>query len=184
VRRIWVVGTSGSGKSTLAAVIRERLGVPWIQLDELFHQPDWTPLPKSEFRAAVARAVAGDVWVVDGNYTGTLEDLVLDRADTVVSLELPRRTVMRQVVWRTARRIVTREELWNGNRERLRNVFSLDRDRSIILWAWTSHGKAERRAAAAREEPKYRGVQFVQLRSRSEVDEFVATLTASISDPD
>jgi adenylate kinase family enzyme len=184
VRRIWVVGTSGSGKSTLAAVICERLGVPWIQLDALFHQPDWTPLPKPEFRAVVARMIAGDAWVVDGNYTGTLDDLVLDRADTVVSLEFPRRTVMRQIVWRTARRVVTREELWNGNRERLRNIFSLDRERSIILWAWTSHGEAQRRVVAARAEPKYRGIQFVQLGSRRQVDEFVANLATSTSDQD
>jgi adenylate kinase family enzyme len=182
VRRIWVVGTSGSGKSTLAAAIRERIGTPWIQLDALFHQPDWTPLPKPELRAAVAAMVAGDAWVVDGNYTGTVGDLVLARADTVVSLELPRRTVMRQVVWRTARRIATREELWNGNREKLRNVFSLNKDKSIILWAWSSHGRAQHLVVAARKDPAHRETRFVQLHSRRQVDEFLARLTPSPPD--
>jgi adenylate kinase family enzyme len=135
MRRIYVVGTSGSGKSTLAAAISERTGAPWVELDALFHQPGWTPLPGPQLQAAVAAKIAGEQWVVDGNYDGALGDLVLARADTVVSLEVPRHTVMRQVIWRTARRIATREKLWNGNRERLRNVFSLDKEKSIIVWA-------------------------------------------------
>jgi adenylate kinase family enzyme len=58
VRRIWVVSTSGSGKSTLARSISEQTTLPWIQLDSLYHQPSWTPLPKPEFRATVAQLTA------------------------------------------------------------------------------------------------------------------------------
>jgi len=49
--------------------------------------------------------------------TNQPRDVVWTRADIVVWFDLPRRTVMRQVVTRTLRRAITRAELWNGNRE-------------------------------------------------------------------
>ena len=131
MRRVSVVGNSGSGKSTLATSLAVVLGVPHLELDGVFHQPGWVPLPEDEFRRAVAAAVAGDGWVTDGNYS-TVRPLVWARADTVVWLDLPRRTVMRQVVWRTLRRAVTRQELWNGNRESLRNFLTWAPEESVI----------------------------------------------------
>ena len=45
-------------------------------------------------------------------------------------------------MWRTVRRVVSREELWNGNRESLRNVlFSRD---SLILFALRNDAPAAR----------------------------------------
>jgi adenylate kinase family enzyme len=90
-----VVGNSGSGKSTLATRLAAAIGVPHLELDSVFHQPDWTPLRTDEFRQAIGAAVAGDCWVMDGNYSA-VRPLIWARADTVVWLDLPRRTVMRQ----------------------------------------------------------------------------------------
>ena len=87
VRRVSVVGNSGSGKSTLASALAEHLEVPWIELDSIYHQPGWIPLPAPDFRARVEAAAAGDAWVIDGNYTA-VRDLVWARADTVVWLDL------------------------------------------------------------------------------------------------
>ena len=176
MRRIWVVGTSGSGKSTLARAISERTGASWIQLDALFHQADWSPLPKPEFRAAVGKMVSADSWVVDGNYTGTVGDLILARADTVVWFDLPRGVVMRQIVWRTVRRIATGEELWNGNRGRVRNFFSLDKEKSVIVWAWATHNENRARLLAARAQPAYQRLRVVRLGCRHQVDDFLYEL--------
>lgn len=176
MRRSWVVGTSGSGKSTLARAISQRTSVSWVQLDAIFHQANWTPLPRPEFRAAITEQVAADSWVIDGNYTGSVGDLVLARADTVVWLDLPRHVVMRQIILRTVRRILTREELWNGNRERPRNFFSLDKEQSVIVWAWVTHGQNRRRFLAAQDQPAYQGLRFVRLRSHRQIDEFVGNL--------
>lgn len=100
--------------------------MPYVELDAFMHQPGWQPRPDEEFMKVVERATSRPAWVVDGNYRRfVIEGLVWKRADTVVWIDLPRRTVMRQVIVRTVRRAVTREELWNGNREPLTNFASL-----------------------------------------------------------
>ncbi|HEY9473259.1 MAG TPA: hypothetical protein VIS06_05325 [Mycobacteriales bacterium] len=174
MRRVSVVGNSGSGKSWLARRLAERLGVPYLELDAVYHQPGWVPLPDDELRAAVGRFTAGPGWVVDGNYSAVREDMVWPRADTVVWLDLPRRVVFRQVVGRTLARATTRRELWNGNRERWRNMLSLDPQRSIIMWSWTRHHRYRRRYQDAARDPRWAHLRFVRLRSRRQVSEFLA----------
>ena len=117
-RRINVVGTSSVGKSTLAASIARLLEVPHVELDALHWEPNWTAAPIEVFRERVRAAIAGDAWVVDGNYAKA-RDLVWDRVEAVVWLDLPLRTILWRYLRRTARRVGRREELWGGNRERL-----------------------------------------------------------------
>src|SRR3984885_5050453 len=114
VRRVSVVGNSGSGKSTLARELAASLRVPHLELDSAFHQPGWEPLPKEEFRRLVTERTSQDGWVVDGNYS-VVQPIIWARADTVVWLDLPKRTVMRQVTRRTGRLAGHRWELWKGN---------------------------------------------------------------------
>ena len=85
---------------------------------------------------------------------------------------------MRQVVWRTGRRVARREELWNGNRERLRAVLDPDPAESIIRWAWTRHGVYAERFASRTADPRWGHLEVVRLRSRREVDRFVRSLRA------
>ncbi|HKE75497.1 MAG TPA: shikimate kinase [Acidimicrobiales bacterium] len=178
MRRVSVVGNSGSGKTTLGRGLAAALGVPFVELDGLVHQPGWTELPTDEFRAAVRTVVAGDGWVVDGNY-GRVRDLVWDRADTVVWLDLPRWRVMRQLVGRTLRRGVTRQELWNGNRESLRNFVRRNPEESIVVWAYTNHDRYRDRYAALSADPAHAGLRFVRLRSPAEVRAFLAGAAAA-----
>lgn len=140
MQRVAVVGNSGSGKSTLARQLAAGLDLVHVELDAIFHQPGWTPLPEPEFRDRVAPLVAGDRWVTDGNY-GAVRDLVWARADTVVWLDLPRHVVTPRIVRRSLLRAVRREELWNGNREQWRNLLAPDPERNIVLWSVTRHGE-------------------------------------------
>lgn len=81
---------------------------------------------------------------------------------------------MRQLGSRTFRRTVLRTELWNGNREPLTGWLSRNPEKSIMLWAWRNHSTyAERYASLAsrRDQPDQ---VVVRLRSRSEVDAFLA----------
>lgn len=172
-RRFAIVGNAGSGKSTLAAALAGRLGVLHVELDAIFHLPGWTELPVDEFRAKVTAATAGDGWVVDGNYT-IVRDIVWRRADTVVWLDFPRRLVMSRVVRRSLARVLTRRQLWNGNRERLRNLVSMNPEQSIIRWAWTRHGVYHARFRDASADPAWTHLTFVRLRSPREAKAFLA----------
>jgi adenylate kinase family enzyme len=172
-RRVSVVGNSGSGKSALARMIAARLGVPYVELDALFHLPGWKERPLQEFKALIDERTAAGGWVVDGNYRLAVTDLVWPRADTLVWLDLPRSLVMRQVIGRTLRRVVSREELWNGNREPWSNLYRFDPQRSIIRWTWTQHGKYHTRYEAAMTDPALAHLTGVRLRSHAEAAAWV-----------
>ena len=168
VHRISVVGNSGSGKTTLAKALATSLGVPHLELDSVFHQPGWEPLDRETFRARVADFTLQPGWVLDGNYSA-VQDLVWGRADTVIWLDLPRHRVMRQIIGRTLRRVSSGVELWNGNRERWRNLFKLDPHESIIMWALTQHGKYRRRYQAAQRDPANAHLAFIVLRTGADI---------------
>jgi adenylate kinase family enzyme len=160
---VLVAGTSGSGKTTVAARIAAVLQLPHVEIDALFHGPDWTPRPS--FVEDVHRFSAGPAWVTEWQYTAVRAHLA-ERADLLVWLDLPRAVVMRQLVRRTALRRLRRERLWNGNVEApLWTVFT---DRQHILrWAWNTHGKtAPRVRDLLRARPD---LPVVRLRSRTEI---------------
>ena len=99
MRRVLVIGISGAGKSTFSRALAARTGLPLIHLDKEFWQPGWQITRKPEWRAKVAKLVAGDAWIMDGNFDGTL-DLRLPRADTVVWFDYPTHVCLRRAVWR------------------------------------------------------------------------------------
>lgn len=170
-----MVGTSGSGKTTLARDLARSLSAPHIELDALYWGPGWTPRPGEDFLADVRASVTADLWVIDGNYTAAgAADLVREHADTLVWLDLPRTVVMRQVVTRTLGRVITRAELWSGNREPWRSLVATD---SVIRWAWTTYDRKREKYAAMQHDPAFAGLRFVRLRSRGEARRFVASLT-------
>jgi adenylate kinase family enzyme len=171
VRRISVVGNSGSGKSTLAAQLAAVLAIPHLELDGVFHLGDWQPLPRPDFRAAVADFAAGDAWVIDGNYRA-VQDLVWARADTVVWLDPSRARVMLQLVPRTLLRLVRRTELWNGNRESWTNLLRADPEQSILRWAWTRHARTREQYLRAQADPAHARLEFVRLATPAQVAEF------------
>src|SRR5947208_2929593 len=115
-----------------------------IERDTLHHGPNWSEPTAEVFRTRVeaAMAEAPDGWVIDGGYHSKLEDLVLERADTLVWLDLPLRVSLRRLWRRTWRRIIRREELWAGNRESIRTAF-LIKD-SLFAWTIRRHRPARR----------------------------------------
>ena len=119
--------------------------MPHVELDALAWGPNWTLVPVDVFQDRVAKAVAGDAWVVDGNYGGRgAQSLVLPRADTVIWLDPPLRVIFLRLFRRALRRSRSREELWpgTGNRETLRNQL-LSRD-SLFWWALKTHWRRRR----------------------------------------
>lgn len=179
LRRVRIVGTSGSGKSHLAAQLATILGVARLELDAVFWDAEWTYRDLEEAHAQV-RAFAAenpDGWVVDGNWTSRLQGL-LDPgtpggADVYVWLDHPRRTVMRRVIGRTLRRGILQEELWHGNRERVRDWVRWEPEHNIVRWAWTNHPVTRERMLQRIAD----GVPVVRLRGQREVDAWLSSLS-------
>ncbi len=174
MRRVVVVGSSGSGKTTVARELASALGVKYVELDALHHGPNWTEASAEELREAVTREIEGvDSWVVDGNYHGKLGTFVLERADTVVWLDLPLRTCLIRLWHRTLHRIRDDAELWNGNRETWRGAFW---GRESLFWWTVRHHGARRRRWPARFAGLPR-LDVVRLGTPREVDAYLASET-------
>lgn len=170
MRRVTVVGTTGSGKTTLARALAERLGVPHVEMDALHWGPNWTAAPKPELRARVEAALAGDGWVVDGNYRA-VRDIVWARADTLVWLDYPLPLVMTRLVRRTLGRAFRRERLWNDNRENL--VTHFFRRDSLFLWAVQTHPRHRREYPIELSQPEYQHLAVARLRSPRETQRWL-----------
>ncbi|MBA4104890.1 MAG: adenylate kinase [Pirellula sp.] len=165
-----MVGTSCAGKSTLARELSQRLGAPHVELDELFWGPEWTARSPEEFAASVDRATASPAWIVDGNYSAA-RGLVLQRATTVIWLNYPLSTLMRRAVSRTFRRLVTRERLFNGNREPLLGFLHCY---WIPRWVLQSYRRLRREYAALLASPECDHLEVVEIRSTREAEELLA----------
>lgn len=171
--RIVVVGGSGSGKTTLARELSRRLDAPHIELDALHWGPDWTP--NEDFQDRVAEALAGEAWVIDGGYSA-VRDLIWSRATALVWLDYPLPTILFRQVRRTFRRIRTREEMWNGNRETLR--VHLCRD-GILWWSLTTHRKRRLKYAALLRQPEFAHLNVFRHPSPSATREWLDRVTTA-----
>ena len=88
MRKVIIIGSPGAGKSTFARMLRSRTGLPLYYLDMIYHRPDRTTIPREEFDAKLAALLAGDAWIIDGNYGRTIEAR-LRACDTVFLLDYP-----------------------------------------------------------------------------------------------
>lgn len=88
MKRIIVIGCPGSGKSTFSRALREKIGLPLHYLDMLWHKPDKTNIPTDEFDKRLSEILFTDRWIIDGNYSRTLE-MRMKECDTVFLLDIP-----------------------------------------------------------------------------------------------
>lgn len=97
-----IIGCGGSGKSTLAVHLHYILDYPVLFLDKYYFGPNWKIPSVEEWENTVTNLIAGDRWIMDGNYGGTME-LRFARADTVIFMDLPTPLKLWRVFWRTLR---------------------------------------------------------------------------------
>ena len=150
----------------------ERAGLRSVEIDALNHiGPNWTEATPEELREKVEEALADDGWVTDATYRNKLGELVFERAETLVWLDLPLRIVLTRLVSRTFRRIRHRTVLWGGNTE----SSWPDAIRYLIWPAVRSHFRNRR-------DPRLRQRNVVRLRSPEQVERWLQSqATASMS---
>lgn len=163
--RVVIVGSSCAGKTTFAQALAQARSCICVDLDDLFWGPDWTPQPQAEFLHSVAQAAAGDTWVVAGNY-GMARDILWSRATTVVWLNFSLPLVLWRGVRRTVKRVVSRQELFQGNRESFRRAF-LSRE-SILWWIVSTHRRRRQEFERLRESGHFPQIEWMEARNPTE----------------
>ena len=175
--RVSVVGQSGSGKSTFARRLSARLALPCMELDGVYHQEGWSPLSAESFRNQTYTFVTEHPsWVVDGNY-GIVRPVVWSEATHVVWLDMPRLVFMRRLAARSLKRITFREELWNGNREGLRNLLSKDSAENVLLHAWKTYPGNQVAFEQAFFDDQWHHIRFIRVRNDGDVEKCLDSLS-------
>jgi adenylate kinase family enzyme len=156
-------------KSTFARLLSDRTELPIVELDKLYWAPGWKPVDPDTFRRRVLENTSSDGWIVVGNY-GAVRDTLWPRATTVLWLNYGFALTFSRAMRRTVRRAVTREELWNGNRESIRRSF-FSRE-SILWWVITTHRRRREEFTRLRDSAEYRHLRWVEFRRPSEAERY------------
>lgn len=88
MKKVIVIGCPGSGKTTFAEKLRDITDLPLYYLDAIWHKPDRTHISREEYDVRLAEILAEDSWIIDGNYSRTIEHR-LAACDTVFLFDLP-----------------------------------------------------------------------------------------------
>jgi len=173
MKRILVIGPGGSGKSTFATRLGERLNLEVNHLDRFYWQPGWVKPSPEQWLKTVEELVSRDSWVIDGNFSGTLE-LRARNCDTIVFLDLSRFVCL----WRIAKRLLryrngTRPDMAEGCREKI--------DLDFVLWIWNYSRRSKPKVLRLLREYS-QTKKIVRLRSRAEVERFLKSATTKNDD--
>jgi hypothetical protein len=156
--RTVVVGTSCSGKTTFARRLASILGAPHVELDSLYWGPDWTPRP--DFQQEALAVAQQPRWVIDGNYSA-VRDVIWRRSTAIVWLDYSFARVFSRALRRTARRVVTGERLYSGNRETIGSA--LFDPEGIPWWVVRTHGTWRREFPELFKRPEYTHATVIRL---------------------
>ena len=174
-QRIVVVGTTGSGKSTMAERLANKIGGEFIELDALHWEPDWMEAPFEVFRSRVGMATQAQAWVVAGNYH-VVRDLIWKRAEAIIWLDYSFPIVFWRLTTRTIRRAITREELWNGNREKFWWHFKLWSDESLFKWLFKTYWRRKREYPQLFALPEHKHLNVIHFRTPQETEEWMTNI--------
>ena len=166
MERILIIGCSGSGKSTLARALKERLGLPVVHLDQLWWKPGWKNVTGEEFDSRLAMALNMDRWIIDGNYSRTMEAR-LAKCDTIIYLDFSRWACLLGMCQRIlSRRGKPRPDMSDGCPER----FSWE----FVRWIWNfnKNNRVQNYTYLA----KARHAESIVLKNRKEVKAFLESM--------
>lgn len=108
MKRVVVIGSPGAGKTTFVRKLADKTKLPLIHLDYYYHDTNKDYYHSKEaWIARVQKLMAGDSWIIDGNYSSTIPER-FKMADTIIYIDIPRRVALYRVL---KRRIQYRSKL-------------------------------------------------------------------------
>ena len=168
MERILIIGCSGSGKSTLARALGEKLGLPVVHLDRLWWREGWENVTKEDFDEALEQDLAKSRWIMDGNYSRTMEQR-LQKCDTILYLDFGRWECLLGMCQRVLGNYGhVRPDMSDGCPERF--------DPEFIKWIWNFN--KNNRVRNYTWIAKARHAQSIVLKNRREVRQFLESIPA------
>lgn len=174
-KRINVIGTSGSGKSTFSRQLSARLSVPYISIDEIFWERNWTEPPDDRFFPKLEAALDKESWVLDGNYDRT-RAIKWRNVQLIIWLDYTFSRTLWQVTLRSIKRARSREELWPNTNNRESIYKSFFTRQSIIWWMIKSYGQNRRRYSQLLSEQQGKTPQIIRVRCPKEAANLLAEM--------
>lgn len=99
MNKVIIIGCPGSGKTTFAEKLQNCTALPLYYLDEIWHKPDKTHIPREEFDQRITEIFSEEKWIIDGNYKRTIE-MRMTQCDTVILFDLPTEVCLQGVTER------------------------------------------------------------------------------------
>ncbi len=166
MERILIIGCPGAGKTTLALALKEKLGLPLVHLDQLWWKGNWENVTREEFDSRLAMALNMDRWIIDGNYSRTIE-MRLQRCDTIIYLDFDRW----QCLWGMFQRVICnygkhRPDMGGNCKERF--------DPEFVKWIWNFNDQNRVRNYTWIAQAKH--AKAIVLKNRKEIKRFLETL--------
>ena len=166
MERIVIIGCPGSGKSTLARELGEKLNLTVVHLDRLWWTKGWQNVSREEFDARLENALKLDRWIIDGNYSRTM-DARLQKCDTIIWLDYSRLSCL----WGMFQRVVlnygkNRPDMPEGCPERF--------DWEFVKFIWDFN--KNNRVLNATRIAKSKHARAIVLKSRKEARQFLMQL--------
>jgi adenylate kinase family enzyme len=171
MKKILIIGSSGAGKSTFARRLCDSTGIELIHLDKVFWRPNWVETQKDEWRETVENLLKKESWIMDGNYSGTIE-MRIAACDTVVFLDLPRTTCVRRVIKRSLfYKGSNRPDMAEGCPEKLDLEFL-----KFLKWIWDYPTRSKPKVEALLKQ--YQGTKNIfRLTTTKEIENFFVNLS-------
>lgn len=167
MKKVLIIGSGGAGKSTFARRLHEATNLPLFHLDKLYWKPNWVETPKAEIYEITERLMAGDEWIMDGNFNSTMEKRIA-ASDTVFFLDMPRSLCVYQIFKRVFKYYKkTRPDMGEGCPEKF--------DLEFLKWVW-SFPKEVKPLIEARIERAGQGKNIIRFKSRKDVEKFFEIL--------
>ena len=123
MKRILVIGTSGTGKSTFAQKLSKCLKLPFFASDHFYWEPNWRIASAEKVHQQILEVIYREAWILDGNFDDEHE-WMWKRADCIIWLDYSLITILRRIVFRNFRWLLTRQPTWSGNQMTLQRVIS------------------------------------------------------------
>lgn len=146
MRRIVIIGCPGSGKTRLARALGDKLDLTVVHLDRLWWKKDREHVSREEFDTRLDNALKLDSWIIDGNYSRTMEAR-LQKCDTIIYLDYSRWVCL----WGLCQRILKgrkglRKDMPDGWTDRIdwdlvRYVWNYNRNNRVLNNTWIAKSK-------------------------------------------